>query len=67
MKDQYECHDLVKKFPQMPAIQNKAVCQSRDRISCIVMPVLREQIPQGTESSMLEKTDLLFNLFYWKK
>lgn len=67
MKGQYESPHMVNNFPQIPAVLNKALCQSRDTFSCIMMPMLREQVPQGTETSMSETRDLLFYLFYWKK
>lgn len=60
MKGQYESPHMVNNFPQIPAVLNKAFCQSRDTISCIMMPMLREQVPQGTETSMSETQETYF-------
>lgn len=64
MKGQYECHHLVNNFPQMPVLQNEAPCQLRVRISWIVMSVLIEQAPQGTETSMSGTQQASFFIYF---
>lgn len=64
MKGQYECHHLVNNFPQMPVLQNEGPCQLRDRISCIMMSVLIEQVPEGTETSLSETQQASFFIYF---